>query len=266
MQPMIRLLEIMRALRDRETGCPWDIEQNFQSIAPYTVEEAYEVADAIERDDMQDLKDELGDLLFQVVYHAQMANEVGAFDFADVVASINDKLVRRHPHVFGDIQVKDKVELEQQWQQHKQQEREHKQPAGGAIHGIAANLPALDWSSKIQKRAARTGFNWPGVEPVFEKLEEEIDELKAEISQPDNHDRILDEFGDVMFVCVNLAMHLEVNAETALRHANRKFIGRFQTMEQLISQGGTSFDQLSLQQMEAYWQESKKLLSTDERR
>ncbi len=266
MQPMMRLLEIMRALRDKQKGCPWDLEQDFQSIAPYTVEEAYEVADAIERDDMRDLKDELGDLLFQVVYHAQMAQEAGAFDFQDVVASINDKLVRRHPHVFADVRVQNKAELEQQWEQHKLQEREQKQSHNSTLDGIASALPALRWSHKLQKRAASTGFDWPSIEPVFEKLEEEIAELKAEISQPDNQNRILDEFGDVMFVCVNLAMHLGVNAETALRHANRKFIGRFQTMEQLISQGGTSFDRLSLQQMEAYWQESKKLLSTDERR
>lgn len=268
MQPMTRLLEIMQALRDKESGCAWDIAQNFQSIAAYTVEEAYEVADAIERDDMRDLKDELGDLLFQVVYHAQMANEIGAFDFQDVVAAINDKLVRRHPHVFGAEKCRDKAELEQQWEQHKQLEREQKsnQTQGSSLDGIAATLPALRWSHKIQKRAASTGFDWPSIEPVFEKLEEEVAELKAEINQADNQEKILDEFGDVMFVCVNLAMHLDVNPEMALRHANHKFIMRFKTMEQLISDDKKSLSALSLEQMEGYWQKSKKLLSTDERR
>ena len=257
-----KLLEIMATLRHPDKGCPWDIEQDFSSIAPYTIEEAYEVADAIERGDMAELKDELGDLLFQVVFYAQMASERGLFDFNDVVRGINDKLVRRHPHVFGDDNTTDKAELERQWEQHKQQERDSKSGQAGTLAGIAATLPALRWSQKLQKRAASTGFDWPDIAPVFDKLEEELQELKAEIGQADNQARILDEYGDVLFVCVNLAKHLRLNAEQALRHANRKFISRFSLMEQLIQQDGASFDDLTLEQMEQYWQQAKQQLAS----
>lgn len=266
MQEIKKLLEIMRALRDPEAGCPWDIEQDFKSIAAYTVEEAYEVADAIERDDMHDLKDELGDLLFQVVYHAQMATEKGAFNFNDVVEAICDKLVRRHPHVFGDEQVRDNEHLAQRWEEHKQAERKQKKADESALDGIASSLPALRWSQKLQKRAAGTGFDWPSIHPVFDKLSEELDELHVELKQEDNHERILDEYGDVLFVCVNLGKHMKVNPEEALRHANNKFISRFTIMEKLMKKDGTSFDALTLDQMEAYWQKAKAKLSTDERR
>ncbi len=224
MQPIDKLLDIMAALRDKDSGCPWDIEQDFKSISAYTVEEAYEVADAIERNDMHDLKDELGDLLFQVVFHAQMAKEQGEFEFDDVVSAINDKLVRRHPHVFADEQVESTEQLAERWEQHKQAERDDKsidENASSALDGIASSLPALRWSQKIQKRAATTGFDWPNISPVFDKLNEELAELKAEIVHENNHERILDEFGDVLFVCVNLAMHLGINAEEALRYSNR---------------------------------------------
>jgi ATP diphosphatase len=263
MQAINQLIEIMQALRDKQTGCPWDIEQDFRSISPYTVEEAYEVADAIERNNMADLKDELGDLLFQVVFHAQMAREIGAFDFADVVAAINDKLVRRHPHVFADEKVESIEHQTERWEQHKQNERDNKsdKESISVLDGIASSLPALRWSQKIQKRAARTGFDWPSISPVFDKLEEEVAELKEEIGRADNQERIIDEYGDVLFVCVNLAMHLDINAEESMRYANRKFIGRFQTMERLISQDNKSFDDLSLEQMEAYWQKSKQALA-----
>jgi ATP diphosphatase len=263
MQAINQLIEIMQALRDKQTGCPWDIEQDFRSISPYTIEEAYEVADAIERNDMADLKDELGDLLFQVIFHAQMAKEQGAFDFADVVTAINEKLVRRHPHVFADEQVENKRQLAERWEQHKQNERDNKsdKESVSVLDGIASTLPALRWSQKIQKRAARTGFDWPNISPVFDKLEEELAELKAEIGRPDNQERIIDEYGDVLFVCVNLAMHLDINAEESMRYASRKFIGRFQTMERLILQDNKSFDDLSLEQMEAYWQKSKQVLA-----
>ena len=256
------LLETMRRLRQPETGCPWDIEQDFSSVAPYTIEEAYEVADAIDRGDMHDLKDELGDLLFQIIFHAQMASEAGEFDFADVVDHLDRKLIRRHPHVFADVTTRDKDELEQQWEQHKQKERQNKtmQPEASALDGITSALPALRWSQKIQKRAAGTGFDWPDIRPVFDKLEEELGELKDEIGIEDNADRILDEFGDVMFVCVNLAMHLDINAEQSLRHANNKFITRFTAMEQLMQQEGKQFSDLTLEQMEAYWQRVKKAL------
>ena len=269
MQSIEQLLEIMASLRNKDSGCPWDIEQDFKSISAYTVEEAYEVADAIERNDMHDLKDELGDLLFQVVFHAQMAKELGAFDFDDVVRAISDKLVRRHPHVFGDEQVESHAQLAERWEQHKQQERDNKTSDANvcsALDDIASTLPALRWSQKLQKRAAATGFDWPTISPVFDKLNEELTELKVEIAHENNHQRILDEFGDVLFVCVNLAMHLDVNAEESLRYANNKFISRFKTMEQLITGDGQSLDKMSLDEMEDYWQKSKKLLAADERR
>ena len=261
MNNIARTLEIMAALRHPETGCPWDIEQDFDSIKPHTIEEAYEVADAIERGDMHDLKDELGDLLFQVVYYAQMAAEQGLFDFEEIAAGLNDKLVRRHPHVFGDEEVESKAHLAERWEQHKQAERDNKPANESALDGVAASLPALLWSSKLQKRARRTGFDWPNVEPVFDKMSEELDELRAELVQEDNHERITDEYGDVLFVCVNLGLHLEVNPEEALRHANSKFIDRFTLMERLIDDDGTSFDVLTLEQMEEYWQRAKERLA-----
>ena len=259
-----KLLEIMAVLRHPDKGCPWDIEQDFSSIVPHTIEEAYEVADAIERGDMAGLKDELGDLLCQVVFYAQMASEQGLFDFNEVVQGLNDKLVRRHPHVFGDDNTTDKAELARQWEQHKQQERDSKPGQAGMLAGIAAALPALRWSQKLQKRAASTGFDWPDIAPVFDKLEEELQELKAEIGGTGNQARIQDEYGDVLFVCVNLAMHLELNAEQALRQANRKFIARFELMVELATAGGEEFGSLSLQQMEHYWQQAKRQLAQGE--
>lgn len=257
----------MQALRDRETGCPWDIAQDFKSISVYTVEEAYEVADAIERNHMHDLKDELGDLLFQVVFHAQMAEEQGLFNFNDVAAAICDKLERRHPHVFGDEQVESQSQLAERWEQHKQAERDIKnEPAcSSVLEGIASTMPALGWSQKLQKRAAGAGFDWPDIAPVFDKLDEELAELKAEMAQQDNQERIMDEYGDVLFVCVNMAMHLGINAEQSLRQANSKFIGRFKTMERLIADDKKSLADMSLDEMEAYWQKSKKRLAANER-
>ncbi|MGD8582666.1 MAG: nucleoside triphosphate pyrophosphohydrolase [Gammaproteobacteria bacterium] len=260
-----RLLEIMAALRDPENGCPWDIEQNFKTISAYTIEEAYEVADAIERGDMHDLKGELGDLLFQVVYHAQMANEQDTFSFADVAVAINDKLVRRHPHVFGEDKVKDMQALHDAWEKHKRMERKEKSPANKSLlDGIASTMPALRWSSKLQKRAAHHGFDWDNVAPVFAKLQEEIAELEAEIGH--DHDRIADEMGDILFACVNLSRHLDVNPEQALRDSNLKFISRFHVVEQLLQEDGKIMDDCSVEELEAYWQKAKRLLSTDERR
>ena len=264
MQEIEKLKQIMKALRDPEKGCPWDIQQNFSTIAPYTVEEAYEVADAIEREDMHDLKSELGDLLFQVIFHSELADEKGLFNFEDVVNQINEKLVRRHPHVFEDEKVVSEEHLAQRWEQHKHDERKNKnekqQSDASTFDGIASSLPALKWSHKIQKRAARTGFDWPNIWPVFEKLEEELAELKEEIGHENNHERILDEFGDVLFVCVNIAMHVGVDAEQALRHGNRKFMSRFSGMEQLMHEDSKQFADLSLEQMEEYWQKNKELL------
>ncbi len=265
--PINSLLDIMVALRDPSSGCPWDIEQTFKTISAYTIEEAYEVADAIERDDMPDLKDELGDLLFQVVFLSQMAKEQGAFTFSDVVAAISDKMVRRHPHVFGGEQIEDHTTLNRAWEQHKKNERQAKQHEHKSLlDGIASTMPALRWSSKLQKRAAHHGFDWDDVDPVFDKLQEEISELKAEIGRENNQDRITDEMGDILFACVNLSRHLDVNAEHALRESNRKFIARFSVLEQLLQQDGKIMDACSVEVLEDYWQKAKSELSSDERR
>lgn len=266
MQAIEQLKQIMMDLRNPESGCPWDIQQDFSSIAPYTVEEAYEVADAIERNDMDELKSELGDLLFQVIFHAQLADEQGLFDFEDVVNQVNEKLVRRHPHVFAGEKIESTEQLDQRWEQHKHEERKEnsrkKNNEDTPFEGIASTLPALKWSHKIQKRAARTGFDWPDIWPVFEKLEEELGELKEEIAHEDNYERILDEFGDVLFVCVNIAMHVGVDAERSLRHANRKFMSRFITMERLMQCDDKQFSDCNLELMEEYWQKAKKQLSS----
>lgn len=274
MQEIERLKNIMKSLRHPEDGCPWDIKQDFSTVAPYTVEEAYEVADAIERKDMDDLKGELGDLLFQIIFHCEMADEAGLFDFVDVVKGINEKLVRRHPHVFEDEKVESEAQLAQRWEEHKQSERDKKRLDSSiaieenaqnesALHDIASTLPALRWSEKIQKRAAATGFDWPDIRLVFEKLEEEVAELKDEIVHENNHHRILDEFGDVLFVCVNIAMHLDINPEQALRHGNLKFIDRFTLLEQMLRGDGKHFSDCTLEQMEEYWQKAKALLTTE---
>lgn len=259
----------MADLRDPENGCPWDVKQSFDSIAAYTVEEAYEVADAIERKDMDDLKNELGDLLFQVVFHAQMASEVNQFDFIDVVNEINDKLVRRHPHVFAGKNAKNDAELKRDWEKHKKEERVEKaqqQARTGYLDGIASAMPALRWSEKLQKRAAHHGFDWDDIGPVFDKLDEEVGELKAEIVHQDNLQRISDEMGDILFASVNLARHLGVNPEQALRDSNRKFISRFEIVEQLLHEDGRQMEECNVATLEEYWQKAKKLLSTDERK
>ncbi|MBT8126899.1 MAG: nucleoside triphosphate pyrophosphohydrolase [Gammaproteobacteria bacterium] len=261
-----RLLDIMAALRDPSGGCPWDIEQTFRSISAYTIEEAYEVADAIEREDTLDLKDELGDLLFQVVFHAQIANEQGLFSFDEVVAAISDKMVRRHPHVFGDEAVEDHAALHRAWERHKKNERQAKQREHSSLlDGIASTMPALRWSSKLQKRAAHHGFDWEDVTPVFDKLQEEIAELCAEMGVANNHDRITDEMGDILFACVNLSRHLDVNPEHALRESNRKFITRFAVLEELLQQDGKIMDDCSVDVLEDYWQRAKNKFSANER-
>lgn len=274
MQELEKLLQIMVDLRNPDSGCPWDIQQTFSSIAAYTVEEAYEVVDAIEREDMDDLKNELGDLLFQVVYHAQMASEHKQFDFADVVTEINNKLVRRHPHVFGDKTIcdqtmADEAELYSEWEKHKKSERAQKASSGkqqqttSLLDGIASTLPALRWSEKIQKRAANHGFDWDNIAPVFEKLDEEIDELKAEIAIKDNQERISDELGDILFASVNLARHVGVNPEQALRDSNRKFIMRFEVVERLIREDGEQMEDCSVAVLEDYWRKAKKINQRD---
>ncbi|MCW2035996.1 nucleoside triphosphate pyrophosphohydrolase [Xanthomonas campestris] len=256
------LLQLMARLRDREQGCPWDVEQTFATIAPYTIEEAYEVADAIDRHDLPGLQDELGDLLLQVVFHAQMASEQGAFGFADVVASISDKLVRRHPHVFDAQQVDGAQAVSANWEQIKREERRAAgEKDSSALAGIARGLPEWQRATKLQSRAARVGFDWPGPAPVLEKLQEEIDELRVEFARgpvTDNQARLEDELGDVLFVCANLARHGKVDVGAALRHANLKFERRFRAMEAHAQADGTALDALSLSEQEALWQRVKR--------
>ena len=252
------LLAVMARLRDRDGGCPWDMEQTFRTIAPYTIEEAYEVAEAIERDDMAALQDELGDLLLQVVFHSRMAEEAGSFAFDDVVRGIVEKMVRRHPHVFGDTEVSGATAQTVHWEDLKASERETAGKTGApvsALDGVALGLPALLRALKLQKRAARVGFDWPSTLEVFEKCAEEIAELQQEIDSNGNSDRLTDEIGDILFVLVNLARHLEVDPEGALRHANAKFERRFQAVERAF---GHDLDGVSLDRMEAAWQRAKK--------
>jgi ATP diphosphatase len=240
------LVEIMARLRDPQTGCPWDIEQSFATIAPYTIEEAYEVADAIARDDLNDLKDELGDLLLQVVFHARIAEEAGAFDVNDVVAAICDKMVRRHPHVFGSGA---RETGHAQWEAIKAAERGEREDQS-ALAGVALGLPALMRAEKLQKRAARTGFDWPDAAGPRAKIDEEI----IEIEQASDVDAREDELGDLLFACVNWARHLGVDPEVALRRANRKFEARFRAIE---TSGGDGFAGLSLDEKEALWVQAK---------
>jgi len=258
-----RLLDIMTALRDPERGCPWDKEQTFATIAPYTIEEAYEVADAIERSAMDDLKDELGDLLLQVVYHARIAEEEGLFAFPDVADSISSKMVRRHPHVFGEGGGDGGPH---QWEAIKKQEREAKEaqsgpaPRSSLFADVPAGLPALAKSQKLQRRAARMGFDWPSVGPILEKLEEELVELRAEIASPpcaEQERRQFEEFGDVMFVVVNLGLRLGIDAEAALRAANAKFVRRMDSMAAQATENGQALENLSLDEMNVLWDRAK---------
>ena len=246
------LLAIMARLREPHSGCPWDLEQSFASIAPYTIEEAYEVADAIQRQDLDQLKDELGDLLFQVVFHARMAEETKTFSFADVVQSICEKMIRRHPHVFGDAEVKTAEAQSTAWEEHKRRERAAK--GARLMDDVPLPLPALTRALKIQKRAASVGFDWSEAAPIFDKLTEEIGELKEAMSQNAPREKLADELGDMLFVIANLARHLGVEPEEALRGTNAKFIRRFSHIEDKLLSGGRS---ASLDQMEQAWTEAK---------
>ena len=254
--PIDRLRAIMAALRDPKTGCPWDIEQDFRSIAPYTIEEAYEVADAIERADWADLKGELGDLLLQTVYHAQMAEEAGLFGFDDIATAIADKMVARHPHVFGEAS-RDKTAEQQtrDWEAVKAAERAAK-ARGGVLDDVALGLPALMRAEKLQKRAARVGFDWPGVGEVLDKIAEEAREL-AEARDTAAQDEIEDEMGDLLFVAANLARHLRVDPEVALRRANAKFTRRFAHIEARLAEAGRRPEDATLQEMDALWDDAK---------
>ncbi len=257
-----QLLQVMAKLRDRNGGCPWDIEQTFQTISAYTIEEAYEVAEAIERGDMDDLKDELGDLLLQVVFHAQMASEQQQFSFADVVDAIVDKLIRRHPHVFGDASIADADAQTKAWDAQKALERAQKRgsAASSVLDDVPRGLPEWQRAWKLQKRAANLGFDWPSPVPVIAKLHEEIDEVRTEFERGDprhNHDRLEDELGDLLFVAVNLCRHARVDAGSALRRANTKFERRFRHMELSAAQQKITLDKLSLQQQEMLWDKAK---------
>lgn len=251
------LLQVMARLRDPEQGCPWDCEQTFATIAPYTLEEAYEVADAIARQDMAELREELGDLLFQVVFHAQMAREAGHFQFDDVVQAIVDKMVRRHPHVFADAQVADAAEQTARWEVQKAAERAAKaeQQAHSALDGVAVALPALVRAEKIQKRAARAGFDWPDIAGPLAKVREEVDEVAAELQAGAPPDRVAAEVGDLLFAAVNLARHAGVDAETALREATLKFERRFRAVEAGL---GKPLHEVSLAEMDAQWEAVKR--------
>ena len=251
-----RLLEIMRRLRDPETGCPWDIEQDFASIAPYTIEEAYEVADAIERKSWSELEGELGDLLLQSVYHTQIGEEAGLFTFQTVVRAISDKMVARHPHVFGDeSRNKSAQQQTQDWERIKADERAG-QAQKGALDGVAANLPALLRALKLQKRAARVGFDWPDTGGVLAKITEEATEL-AEARDSLSHDEIEGELGDLLFVVANLGRHLGVDPEAALRRTNAKFIRRFTAVEAKLAQQGKTPQTSDLAEMDALWDRVK---------
>lgn len=263
-----RLLEIMAALRTPETGCPWDLEQDFASIAPYTLEEAYEVVDAIERGDLADLRDELGDLLLQVVFHARMAEEQGAFAFPDVVEAITRKLIRRHPHVFGETGTLAPEQVRALWDEIKREEKAERRLAreamglpsetreAGFLGGVPTALPALTRAQKLTAKAAKVGFDWPDPDQVIDKIHEELEEVK-EASSTGNRDRIEDEIGDLLFSVTNLARHFGIDPERALRRTNAKFERRFGAIEQALEKQGRQLNDASLEEMEELWVEAK---------
>jgi ATP diphosphatase len=251
-----KLLEVMRSLRDPQTGCSWDRQQDFSTIAPYTIEEAYEVADAIQREDFPGLKDELGDLLFQVVFHAQMAAEVGFFDFDDVAGGISDKMLRRHPHVFGTEEQRAAGPVAGSWERIKAEERDTRDDRS-ALAGVANALPALKRAQKLGKRAGRVGFDWPDRKGVRAKITEELHELEAAVDSRDEAN-IEEEFGDLLFAVVNLARHLDVDPEKALSAANIKFERRFRDMEDAIVDSGKTLQDHSLELLDKEWRAAKK--------
>jgi ATP diphosphatase len=265
---IVRLIEIMAALRDPQAGCPWDIVQTFETIAPYTIEEAYEVADAIHRRDPGDLREELGDLLLQVVYHARMAEEAGLFDFGDVVDGITAKMIRRHPHVFGDAEARGAGMAKGMWEAIKAEEKAERRAARelrgrsgspadtGFLDDVPVGLPSLTRALKLQQRAARVGFDWKEAAPILDKIEEEIGELKAAMAAGEQV-HIVDEFGDVLFSLVNFARHLGLDAEAALTGTNEKFRSRFHAVEAALMAQGRSLDEASLEEMEELWAKAK---------
>ncbi len=253
-----RLIEIMAALRTPDSGCPWDLEQTFAAIAPYTIEEAYEVAETIRDGDMAALKDELGDLLFQVVYHARMAEEAGAFAYADVVKAISDKMVRRHPHVFGDADIASADAQTLAWEEQKAAERAAKPAAkAGTLGDVPLVLPALTRAEKLQKRAARVGFDWPEAGQVLDKIGEEVGELRDEIAGDGGTERLAEELGDILFGYANVARHLGIDPEEALRRCNAKFVRRFRFIEADLAASGREPIDATLEEMESLWTAAK---------
>ena len=256
-RPIDRLIGIMARLRDPDGGCAWDLEQTFATIAPYTVEEAYEVADAIERGDLSDLREELGDLLLQVVFHSRMAQEQGAFAFDDVADAISEKMIRRHPHVFGEDEQRSSAEQTCAWEVIKAQERAKKGRNASLLDDVPVGLPGLTRAVKLTARAARVGFDWPDAPRVLEKLREETAELETEILAGADKERLRDELGDILFVCANLARKLDLEPEDALRSTNAKFARRFQFIEAELARRGKTPDQSDLEEMDALWDAAK---------
>lgn len=257
MNTMQDLVNIMAALRDPETGCPWDRQQTPESIIPYTLEEIYELVDAVERGNMDDTRDELGDLLFHIVFYSHIAAEAGAFDFTDVVTGVCEKLRRRHPHVFAGRRVDTVEEVKRNWGEMKREEN-----GGDYLGNIARALPAMQRAEKLQKRAARAGFDWDAPAPVLAKLEEEINELKREIAGSGEHSRLQSELGDVFFAATNLARHLQVNPETALRNANDRFERRFRYIQTRLEEEGEDLESASLERMDELWEEAKEQMGS----
>ncbi len=260
-EAFLKLLEIMAKLRDPQGGCPWDLEQSFRTIVQHTIEEAYEVADAIEQDDLESLKSELGDLLFQTVFYAQMAREAGNFDMADVIRGLNDKMIKRHPHVFGQVSIADAEQQTHAWEKQKAEERAAEAAAKGlrpsAIDGVIPGLPALTRAEKLQKRAARVGFDWPEPAQVLDKIAEETQEIRAALEEKLPKDSVAEEIGDLLFAVVNLARHLQIDSEGALRAANRKFERRFRRVEDILHAQGKEPAGSTLDEMEAAWVQAK---------
>jgi ATP diphosphatase len=262
MQSMQQLLDIMRALRDPDSGCPWDLEQNFQSLIPYTLEEAYEVADAIDRNNLDDIKSELGDLLFQIVFYSQLAAEQQAFDFNDVAQTISDKLTRRHPHVFADAKIMNAEEQTKEWEKIKQKERKSKakEDASNLSHldDVSRTLPSLMRAEKLQKRAAQEGFDWPNIKGVMAKVYEELDEVQQELdAKVQEQSKLEDEIGDLFFSCINLSRYAGVDAEKSLRKANMKFERRFREVEKKATNKGLQISEMNIEELENLWQEVK---------
>jgi ATP diphosphatase len=248
------LLGIMARLRDPHGGCPWDLQQDFRSIAPYTLEEAYEVVDAIESNDQDALREELGDLLFQVVFHSQLASEAGWFVFEDVVTSICDKMTRRHPHVFADAVVADAEEQTREWEKHKQREKGERR---SILDGVLTGLPALTQADKLQRKAASAGFDWPDSRGVFAKVSEELEEVREEMQGVIDREALLDECGDLLFAVVNLVRHAGIDPESALRHGNRKFVRRFEKVEASCARSGVDMSAAGLDTLNRYWEQAK---------